>query len=180
MSGILDFLSEHSVAEHKEYLNNLRLRYSILLKSEERLSGLTPTGIRQRRDIPRELRREALEILCEIRLHETYFSSFGKCGAHLSILREHYGSESSFLYEALRASRDFGAGYMTFGCIRGVPIFSVERTAIAAYNDNAVLCIDLYEHAYFRDFGHKREEYLKAALMHLDLTRLSQISDLSD
>ena len=49
MSGILDFLSEHSVAEHKEYLNNLRLRYSILLKSEERLSGLTPTAYRKKK-----------------------------------------------------------------------------------------------------------------------------------
>ena len=39
--------------------------------------------------------------------------------------------------------------------------------------EKPLVAIDLAEHAYFGDYGFCREEYIKAAILHLDLSKIS-------
>ena len=171
----MSFLSECSLRIHKEYLNTIKLKYSILLKSEPKLLDLDVKDIQNNRAIKREIRSEAVEHLSEIKAHELYFSSFGEPCSRSDAIREAYGSESSFLYETMRSSLNFGEGYCFI--VKGSRgIFSINtKSAKTVYLDAGILpllCIDLYEHAYFCDYGFKREDYLNAALYRLDLKRL--------
>lgn len=171
----LSFLSESTQRIHKEYLNTQRLRYSILLKSEPQLIGLEAVDIQRSRGIKRDIKEEAVGQLSEIKAHELYFSSFGECGGRSDTIRARYGSENSFLYSTMRSALSFGEGYC-FIVKSQNGIFALNtKSAKTVYLDSRispVLCIDLYEHAYFCDYGFKREEYLNAALSHLDLKRL--------
>jgi hypothetical protein len=59
------FLSEENVSRHEEYLNNLRLRLSILEKSD-------PSVMR----IGSQIKREESELIKKIKSHELFFDSF--------------------------------------------------------------------------------------------------------
>ena len=173
MNAILNFVNEASYKEHAEYLNNLKLKYSILKKSESRLSGLELFEIDRHREIRREIRREALELLSEIKVHEIYFSSFGERGGKCPSLKEKYGSESSFLYEMLKKSVNFGDGFCYVYKVCGEVYFNCAKSPCDIFcTCEPLVCIDLCEHAYFRDYGFKREEYLKRAFFYLNLSRI--------
>lgn len=171
----ISFLSENAYRLHKEYLNTLMLRYSILVKSEAQLFELGISDIKKHRRIKADVKEEAIELLSEIGAHELYFSSFCAPGTRSDPIRTAYGSESSFLYSTMRSALSFGEGYC-FIVKSQNGIFALNtKSAKTVYLDSRispVLCIDLYEHAYFCDYGFKREEYLNAALSHLDLKRL--------
>ena len=168
-------MSEAAFAEHTEYLNNLKLRYSILKKSEGRLAELSLPEIEKRRDIPRQIRSEAVTLLSEILAHEIYFSSFTEGGTRSGAIKESYSSEDAFLYTVLRAALPFGSGFCAIDSDFGKISFRLLREPYEIFRGGRTpkLVLDLFEHAYFRDFGHKREEYLKSALFYLDLTRLN-------
>ena len=173
---MLDFVSENTNRQHKEHLNELMLRYSILVKSIPELVGLDIHDIMRSGNVLRAVKGEAIGLLSEIEAHKLYFSSFAESGSRCLRLKEQYGSESLFLYSVLRGARDFGEGYCfvvkSFGKVYAInskspaEIYKNERLS-------AVLCIDLYEHSYFCDYGFNREEYLNAALSRLNLSKLS-------
>lgn len=172
---IMSFISENTYRQHKEYLNTLRLRYSILVKSEPQLFELGVSEIKKHRRIKSDVKEEAISMLSEIMAHELYFSSFGAVGTRSQAISAAYGSEGSFLYSTMRGALDFGEGFC-FVIKSGDGIF-VQNTKSPSeiYQNDRIspkLCVDLYEHAYFCDYGFKREEYLNAALSHLDLKRL--------
>ena len=173
MIGILNFISESAYSEHKEYVNNQKLLFSILKKIEPALSELSLSGIESLRRIDINIRAEAISYFSEIRAHELYFSSF--CGGigRSSRVREQYGSEDSFLYGILKKSLAFGQGFCYVGMDRGRIFWDcTENPYKMLWGGEPMLVIDLCEHAYFRDFGHKREEYLRSALRFLDISRL--------
>ena len=169
--GIVDFLTERAYAEHKKYCNDLKLRYSVLKKSEGRLSGLSLSEIAHKREIKREIRTEAIRLHSEIAAHEIYFSSFSSVGTCSRLVKRCYGSEASFLYEIFKASRDFGEGFCFIGK-RGEDIYfkCVKTPSDILLFSEPTLAVDLFEHAYFRDFGHGREDYLNSALQRLNLS----------
>ena len=173
--NMLSFLSENTCRLHKEYLNTQKLRFSILTKSEPRLLGLDVCEIRVARAIPQDIREEAITALSEIRAHELYFNSFAPCGTRSPYVKEKYGSESSFLYSILCDVKHFGEGFC-FIVKHGGDIFAKNTKFPAEIYMNMkttpLLCVDLYEHAYFCDYGFEKEEYLAAALSHLDLSKL--------
>lgn len=171
----MSFISENTYRLHKEYLNTLRLRYSILIKSEPRLFELSIPDIKKYRRIKSDIKEEAIALYSQILSHELYFSSFGASGARSDAVRAEYGSESSFLYTTMRSALNFGEGYC-FIIKSGGGIFAQNtKSPSEIYQNDRItpkLCIDLYEHAYFRDYGFEREEYLSAALFHLNLSVL--------
>lgn len=171
----MSFISENTYRLHKEYLNTLRLRYSILIKSVPQLFELGINDIKKHRGIKSDVKEEAISVLSQIMAHELYFSSFAAVGTRSQAIRAAYGSENSFLYSTMRSALSFGEGYC-FIVKSQNGIFALNtKSAKTVYLDSRispVLCIDLYEHAYFCDYGFKREEYLNVALSHLDLKRL--------
>lgn len=173
MQGILNFVSETAFAEHSAYLNNLKLRYSILKKSEAALSGLELSEIERHREIGGDIRREAIRLLSEIKAHELYFSSFSARGGKCPVLKKQYSSESGFIYELLKNSLNFLYGFCyVYKSRSGIYYECAEEPAQIFNKCKPLLCIDLFEHAYFRDYGFRREEYLKNALSYLNLSRL--------
>ena len=173
MQGILNFVSETAFAEHSAYLNNLKLRYSILEKSEAALSGLELSEIESHREIKGDIRREATSLLSEIKAHELYFSSFSERGCKCPALRGQYSSESAFVYELFKNALNYPYGFCCVSKSRGGIRFDcTEEPSQIFTKRKPLLCIDIFEHAYFRDYGFRREEYLKNALSYLNLSRL--------
>ncbi len=172
----ISFLSENAYRLHKEYLNTLMLRYSILVKSEAQLFELGISDIKKHRRIKADVKEEAIELLSEIGAHELYFSSFCAPGTRSDPIRTAYGSESSFLYSTLRGAIGFGEGYcFVVKSANGIFALNTKSPKEIYLNDRITpkLCIDLYEHAYFADYGFARKEYLTAALSHINLSVLS-------
>ena len=143
------FLSEENIRRHEEYLNSLRLKLSILEKSD-------PTVMR----IGSQIRREVAELALEIKSHEKFFDSFclDQRTGHEQIKYEIY-------CQAMR--REYGFLYIYYD--RGIKLsFDMPRA-------EKCLCIDLYEHCYFLDYGFKKDKFLKNCISHLDLARLLDI-----
>ena len=171
--SMLSFLSRDNCVLHSSYLEKARLKYSILEKSFEELKGKCAKDILNMR-LPRELKAEALHLLSEIESHELFFASFAERNNKCELIRKYYSSEESFLYEiyekALKAFGDF-----LYICLdtRGKPTIATNSKLFELYPRlEPKLCLDLCEHSYFMDYGFEREEYLRAAISHLDLIKL--------
>ena len=71
---------------------------------------------------------------------------------------------------------NFGEGYC-FIFLSGDEVYSKSvKSAEEIFLNGRIspcLCIDLYEHAYFGDYGFDRKRYISAALSVLDLSKLS-------
>ena len=171
--AIRTFLSVDAINAHLEYLQYLKNKYSILEKSIDDLRG---KSIRQilRSGLPRDIKSEALIKIAAVKSHELYFSSFVPLPGPCTGLREHYSSESAFLYELSEIGMQSEAGFMIITRSRnGKPQIHVSD-GINPYlgKDSPLLAIDLYEHAYFSDYGFDKRAYLQGALSHLDLSKI--------
>ena len=165
-----EFLSERNVALHKEYLENCRMRLSILAKSGYNISGMRyPELCRARLGNARD---EILTVARDTYLHEIYFDSFGKGGEIAECIKPQYHTTASFLYELERAAMSEDGGFLivTRGQ-RGVD-FSHNTSFAAPMRYEPCLAIDLAEHAYFLDYGFDKLAYVRAALSRLRLSKL--------
>ena len=174
MSGenIDKIISDGARRLHIDELSRMRLRYSVLEKSIPALSGV---GIREilKLKLPRDVKREAVEAQGMIKAHELYFSSFAGGICRCDRIKEHHTSENAFLYDIMREALPFGEGFCFLMMGRsGVYHFLTKMPCEAFIKPFAtpVLALDLYEHAYFIDYGFEREEYLKRALSFWNLT----------
>ncbi len=164
------FLSEEEILRHKEYLKNLNLKFSILEKSIR--------GAENQAEVIRALsgeeRRKAEELFSRIKLHELFFSSFSdNTTLKNERIARQYGSEASFLYALYKLGLKSRHGFLSV-LKKGERIFPVlsEDYFYLSGLGKPVLAIDLYEHAYYRDYGFDKEKYLEGALRHLDLAKL--------
>ena len=168
-------LSEEAIQRHREYTRNLRLKYSILQKSEAMINSLNI------RDIPWQklnlnLAREAFSLLSELSLHECFFASFTeKELLPLPPTVREYESAAELLNHLDRLSyTDNDGGFLVVYKSRGKTvvgrIFPPYRELLTF---TPLLAIDLYEHAYFSDYGFDRGRYLVSALSHLNLDLLA-------
>ena len=168
------FLSEESVAAHREYHYRLKVKYSILELSEPRLSGVPFEKIGELKGHGK-IFREAYTERRLVDLHELYFNSFSERGRGCELLPNGYSSVADFQYKLLCAAKDefHYADFLTvLGNLRtGDVRFTVERDVMRY--EKPLVAIDLAEHAYFGDYGFCLEEYIKAAILHLDLSKIS-------
>ena len=174
VSTLHSFLSEDSVSAHLGELERLKLRYSILEASEPRLVGVCFTDIPSLR-IARDIKEEAYEKRREIELHELYFSSFAKNNPRCERLPRQFSSPAEMAYELFCLAKDSRG--VDFLVVYGEPStgrvgFSVSKEL--SRRQVPILALDLCEHAYFCDYGFEREEYLRNASAHLDLSRVSE------
>ena len=165
-------VSDSAYRLHAEELSQMKLRYSVLEKSSPNLKGAEIKEV-LRRKLARGVKREAIEALGAIRAHELYFSSFAVGICKCDKIRERYASENAFLYSVMREALPFGEGFCFLmngrDGVRYLLTKSPYEAFINSYED-PILALDLYEHAYFIDYGFEREEYIKRALSLWNLT----------
>lgn len=167
---ITDFLSDENIALHKEYLRQMRLKYSILESSIPALCGAGVGGVMRLR-LERRDRDDALSLLPGIVLHEIFFTSFSAVlYPRSSVLAKKYGSEATFLNELYRLSINAAYGFLVVDRGGGASVVT-DYLGAFRYAD-PVLALDLCEHAYFLDYGFDRERYLVSALSYFDLTKI--------
>ena len=140
------FLSEENIRRHEAYLNNLRLRLSILEKSD-------PSVMR----IGSQIKREEAELVRQIRSHEMFFDSFSA---------ETRAGNDSERYEIYCKCMEREYGFLYIYYDRGI------KTRFDMPSVEKCLSIDFYEHCYFLDYGFKKDRVLKNCISHLDLARL--------
>ena len=168
------FLSEESIALHREYVRDKRLKYSIIENSVNGLKGASVADLYRIKMTDRD-RRDSIALMTEIRLHEIYFLSFTDCiYSRSDAVSEIYGSEASFLNElykkCLNQRYGFVCVYSSSGRILIDGFYDFES---AFYRGEPSLAVDVCEHAYFMDYGYNRERYLLSSLPYLDIAKLS-------
>lgn len=145
--GIDRFISAHALSLHREYLEALRAKKCMGLDA-----------------------KEGLEL--KIRSHELYFSSFRTGFARCERAARGYGSENAFIF-ALREFAEAKENCFLYVFPRNrYPYVGFSADPRDAFR--SVLCVDLFEHAYFLDYGFDKNAYLHAALSHLDLSLLDR------
>ena len=167
------FLSDDSVGEHRAYLSNLKLKYSILEKSIPCLKGQSLEKIYSL-SLSRAERREAVELYSEIRLHEVFFASFSdRVGIESRYINEVYGSRAAFVHELFCEAKRLTFGFVCYSVSKkGGKIVSSRNYDEIFDSGEPILALDVFEHAYFRDFGFCKARYISEALSFLDLSRV--------
>lgn len=176
MDPMRAFLSQESIAEHREYMRTLRLRHSVMEKSIPSVKGASLSEISKMKLKKRD-KEDILENLSNYLLHDLYFRSFSDLPNRVSFLKKYYPSEEAFLYEILRQCTDTSSDFiLIFTDSRGRP----QIKAFNSWQDiinMPRLAIDLAEHAYFLDYGFDKERYIRNALSHMKLELLTSTSD---
>ena len=168
---LTEFLSEESISAHKEYVRQLRLKYSIIESYLPRLKGVKMTDL-SRLGLAGCDRRDVLLLLPEITLHEVYFSSFLETPHVRSVaVAEIFGSEAAYLNRLFGLAKNSAFGFLAIG--QGGVASVVTDYKDAFIHGEPILAVDLCEHAYFLDYGFDRERYLVSCLSHLDLTKIT-------
>ncbi len=169
-----EFLSDGSTALHREFLRQLKLKYSILEKS---IKGLKNRNINDiaRQKLNRKDKEDALTLLGEIKAHEIFFASFGKnTYVPCPCVRQRFGSEAALMNELYKCARDLRCGYAAV-CLsrREINVVGAEEGRTLYDFGEPVLVVDVCEHAYFTDYGFDKEAYLYRAIPYLDFTKVS-------
>lgn len=169
------FLSDESIATHSDYVRIKRLKYSIIESSVPKLKGARIRDVCRMRLAPYD-KRDALELLSEIALHELFFASFSHSPYPASdAVRRAYGSEANFLNGIYKQAMSLPYGFLLVYSFGGrIEVRECTDLKSAYYRSAPVLALDVCEHVYFSDYGFDKERYLLAALPYLDLTRLTE------
>lgn len=172
--GILTFLSQDNLTLHTSYIKRLKHKLSILEKSYEGIKGKSIREL-MRAKLPSDIKTEALELLSDIESHKLFFDSFTDKHNKCNVIRGLYPSEESFLYEVYeKAMRSHGDFLYILLDTREHPLTVCDVGLLELYpRYTPKLCIDLSEHSYFLDYGFEREGYIRAAVSHLDLIKLT-------
>ena len=125
--------------------------------------------------INRKIKDEALQLLWHIKSHDLFFNSFNEIVVWPDEIRKNNGSRESFIYSLLMLANEKNSGYIYVYPDRQKKI----TLSYADHFDGAFvkyeprLCIDIFEHTYFNDYGFKKEKFLHGSLAYLDTNKLS-------
>ncbi|MBI2917151.1 MAG: superoxide dismutase [Chloroflexi bacterium] len=163
----LEGLSDRQIAEHhdvlyKGYVNKLN-------EIEEKVPQANLADANATYSLLRELKREEVFATDAIRLHEGYFMALGGAGKGptgklLQLIQRDFGS-----------FEQFQAQFLALGlCARGWVVLAYDwedgklHTYLSdihsdgVWNASPLLILDVYEHAYFIDYGTARKRYLES------------------
>ena len=169
------FLSVDNVLKHKDFLKDLKLKYSVLEKSFPIIKGLSLNDICRVR-LGNAEREEITSLRSNIILHELYFDSFCEEFYPSETVRNQFGSEANFLYEieceiSKNASSEFLLVF--FDRKKRLQFKADCDFSEILLSCTPVLALDLYEHSYFLDYGFDRKRYIKSALSYLNLNKIN-------
>ena len=166
--GLCRILSEDTLNLHKNYLKDLKLKYSVWEKSIPEISG---KGIREISRMRIKEKEEIQALLLEILCHDVYFSSFGKEYQRSFEVKKRFRTEASFLYELYEASKNESEGFLLIYFNRGLVDYTFANKG-SILRCEPILALDLCEHSFFLDFGFDRDSYLKKSLSLINLNSL--------
>ena len=170
----MKFLSERNVEMHREYLNNLILKYKIFEKSYPELIGCDINGIYKTK-IRISEREAAANLFSEIQAHKIYFSSFEKRNSASLRIKNQYGSVAAFLYAVREMAKESRHGFLLIYEDREkIGIYCGEEYEKILRCKKVLLALDLCEHAYFYDYGFNKEDYLVNAISYFDLGKIEK------
>ena len=169
------FLSERAINLHKDYLKSCEVRLSILRKSVDGLPECADGLLRCRTE--REIKREAIALMLERDCHRVFFESFCKEPKPSPAVRRDYSSEDALVYELLRLGMRSECGFVCAAVCRGGRVRYGMAEEFYPFSSKKIIAVDICEHAYFLDYGFDKERYLRAALAHLNLSRLDGCED---
>ena len=167
------FLGERAIELHKEYVEECRLRLSILGKSGYDIEGKRyPELYRARLG---DARGEILALSREVYLHELYFDSFCQGGATSATVKRDFRSTASFLYALERLAMSSDGGFLLVSRVGDGVDMTVSTSPLERMRGTPILALDICEHAYFIDYGFDKLSYVRGALSRLNLSKLDKI-----
>ena len=171
MDAINSFVSEEALFLHREYLNTLKLKYSVIEKSIPQIQNMSVRDIVKKRNL--RYKDEIIALRSDILCHELFFDSFSDKYQSSEAVRKAYRTEASFIYELLEMGKEGNLKFLVV-CIEGgvVGVRGLCEASQIMKIANPMLCIDLCEHSYFLDYGFSKEKYLLNLLPHLKLSVL--------
>jgi Fe-Mn family superoxide dismutase len=163
------FLSEKQFQEH------IKLYEGYVKKSAEigeKLKASTFEDVNATFSEVRSLRRGETFAANGIRLHELYFENLGKSeckGKIKKAIEDKWGFEKfkkSFIASALSVR-----GWVILAYdweLERLKIYATDQHDNAVWSATPLLVLDVYEHAYFMDFGTNRKAYVEAFFENID------------
>lgn len=172
----LDGISEESVKDHLVLYQGYVKKYNEIM---EKLAGLKDedySAANQAYSLLRALKVDLTFAIGGIKNHEIYFSHLGgKGGKPEGMLMEQiendFGSYEDFEKD-LKASGMAARGWVwlawdnDYGYLFNY-IGDAQNT-FPVWNATPILALDVYEHAYFKDYGTARAKYIEAFMKNLD------------
>ena len=169
-----EFFSDEAIERHKDYIRTQRLRYSILEKS---INGIKD---KEYEDILRQKmrandKRDVITLLSLIKIHDCFFSSFSSVsGMRSELVKSQFGSEAGFLNALYKACMNIPVGFVSVSVKKGKIGIKADADNLSHFLEaKPLLAIDVWEHAYFLDYGFDKEKYLRNTLPYLNLDKIT-------
>lgn len=161
-------IEEHHDVLYKGYVNKLN-------EIEAKVAAADPAEANATYSLLRELKKEELFATAAVRLHEMYFENLGgdsggASGPILDLIKEDFGSYEKWETE-----------FKALGvAARGWVVLAFDWTDAKLHNylsdihsegvfdASVVLIMDVYEHAYFLDYGTARKKYIEAFMRNIN------------
>lgn len=161
LKGLSDkLIDQHFNVLYKGYVNKLMEIEEKLEKTDLEQANTTYSEVR-------ELQRERVFTANAIRLHEGYFMSLGgnggtPTGPASTILEQDFGSFENWAKQ-FKASAMSGRGWVIMAYDyndKKVHNYMTDIHSDAVWSCLPILILDVYEHAYFMDYGANRKDYI--------------------
>jgi Fe-Mn family superoxide dismutase len=154
-------IDEHHDVLYKGYVNKVN-------EIEKRLADADPAEANATYSLIRELKREEVFATNGVRLHEAYFEglggSGGPIGAIAGFIKEDFGSLEAWETE-FRALGLAARGWVVLAydwTDRKLHNYLSDIHSDGVWDASVILIMDVYEHAYFIDYGTARKKYIDA------------------
>lgn len=173
--ALLQWPSEKAVREHFKLYEGYVKKANEILEALEKLDA-PASAANATYSAVRELKLELSFAIGGVKNHEIYFGHLGgkggkPGGALASALVAHFGSYDAWVAD-LKATGIASRGWTWLA-------YDLDRRTLFNYLGDAqnsfpiwnavpLLALDVYEHAYFMDYGTRRADYVDAFLAHLD------------
>ena len=177
----LDFLSERQLAEHYSLYNGY---VNKLNETRARMQSADKTAANQTLSELRSLKRAETFALNGIKLHESYFEGMANptkpSEKVMSLLNKSFNSFDDFK-EEFKATALAVRGWviMAYDLDEGkLRIFGADsHDNGAVWNCIPLLILDVYEHAYFMDYGAARKKYSESFMEKIDWSYANKVAD---
>lgn len=176
----LDGLSEKQLKEHHDVL------YAGYVKKLNEIRTKLETADRGEANATYsfygELKREETFAANAIRLHEHYFDNLGGDGTVsgdiLQMIKEDFGSVETWKEDIMAAGIAARGWVVTAFDLSDGKLYNISCDAHnlgCIWNCVPLVVLDVYEHAYFIDYGTARKSYLEAFVKNLDFSFVNSV-----
>jgi len=172
-------IEQHHDVLYRGYVNKLN-------EIESKLPADLPAEANATYSLIRELKREEVFATQAIRLHEGYFQNLGGDGAPkgviLDLIKEDLGSYEKW-EEEFRALGIAARGWVVLAfdwADKKLRNYLSDIHSDGVWSASPLLILDVYEHAYFIDYGTGRKAYIEAFMKNVNWDVVNQrVKDLN-